>query len=693
MTQSFGVARAPLAVALAAITLALIAIGASGVGLFFVLLFGAGLASAAVAPNRGEATSAADSRFSVIGLLPVGFLTLTAMTTTLALLSPALPVNVLVGRVGASFAWVLIVAVLVGIGLVRRGHVDVAGDDFLPAIGATALILLGVGVVMSHPFEVWSRQVAGSTDFGRHLFMMRELLATGGLDYGIQSYPRGIHSLVGTAWSASGGQVFANGWQAMESALWLMIVLLALSILVMVNHALRQLGIDSVWTRAIAVAVALLAYSQSMWITSLFFLGFVTSIFAGLILATAATMGLDRDATWFGTKNSVVWLAVSTGLMANGWTLLVPPIAAATLVAVAIAVRREGLGDMRSTSWLWVWVAVVLSAFAATPALASLVARQAADGDVSADLAIAGYSGLQTPDTWWLAAVSAALLTLVLLARKGRNLLVAELSVILGVGLTLVFAFARAGGGSLDSMNYYASKTMWSFSAIIMPLAIVGVFVLITHSLHWILHYRVGVRRTAMLSLWIGVLIVGASGILGRMSGTPNSLYTNTVEGPSGIPFQIPVVTELEARGIDDLSAWPKRPVVVWGIVPNADARSLSSRRVQFADQLSLEGSAWAGTDALDGNIMARAVYGRYSDVVCNYLRANPDSLRITGPNVAAGAPWLIDSGCPAYVVRPDLWISVPLDKAWLQDTGLDLQPYLYPTFDEYEQYQEQLNG
>ena len=68
---------------------------------------------------------------------------------------------------------------------------------------------------------------------------------------------------------------------------------------------------------------------------------------------------------------------------------------------------------------------------------------------------------------------------------------------------------------------------------------------------------------------------------------------------------------------------------------------------------------------------------------VCRYLRDYPGSLRMTGPNPAAGPEWIVDSGCPEDIVQPERWISLNIDPVWFErspweDGQLDF-PHLRP--------------
>ena len=68
---------------------------------------------------------------------------------------------------------------------------------------------------------------------------------------------------------------------------------------------------------------------------------------------------------------------------------------------------------------------------------------------------------------------------------------------------------------------------------------------------------------------------------------------------------------------------------------------------------------------------------------VCRYLTDLPDSLRLTGPNPAAGPGWIIDSGCPAGVVEPESWVSLDFDPAWLDRSPWESGNWDFPTFAE----------
>jgi hypothetical protein len=69
---------------------------------------------------------------------------------------------------------------------------------------------------------------------------------------------------------------------------------------------------------------------------------------------------------------------------------------------------------------------------------------------------------------------------------------------------------------------------------------------------------------------------------------------------------------------------------------------------------------------------------------VCQFLRQQPEAIRVTGPNPRSGAAWLLEAGCPASVVRASDWVVARLDGAWLSGTRWELSPSdAYPAFAE----------
>lgn len=153
-----------------------------------------------------------------------------------------------------------------------------------PAVAGGLVWGLGVFLAMTQPFEVWSRNVSRTTDLSRHLILMKQMVYQLPLDDYWNDYPRALHALVGMVWRASGGSSYADAWRAMESALWLFLTLMVLAAILVASRIGRGIGLRRPVARVILPAILLIAFLQSMWLTTMFGAGFLTSIGAGLAI-------------------------------------------------------------------------------------------------------------------------------------------------------------------------------------------------------------------------------------------------------------------------------------------------------------------------------------------------------------------------------------------------------------------------
>lgn len=655
-----------------------------GISTLVVLLSASFLVATTLASNTSQPKYPInEGSFSVTALLPVGFLSLALTLVSATTLSALISVEFLKSR---WFAWALWTVVVTGwtvAGLLRGGRIRVIRGDVESTVVGGLVLALGAAMAAMQPFAIWSRAVATSTDFNRHLILMKQLLANGGLDYGAESYPRGFHSTVGIVWSATGGTGFAEAWQSMQSVSWLLLVLIALSMAVVVARSLEVLSLPGRGLQVFGCLTVLVIFMQSMWVTSVFRMGFVTSLLAGLVLATTLMLGIGNRGRWFGSPWSFAWAAVGSALLAHTWTLLMPTLMLVGLASFVTSVRRSGWAQFFTKQWLGPIAIAGGAILVSIPPLIAISAASGTDGELNASLSMAGNSGLQLPAEWWYIAVALAILSLFLFWRVDALPFSVQIATLLVAGVISVVVVASAGTTPSGYLNYYALKTLWSFSVVVTPLAIVAVLWLIVRSVGFIRSRPAGLSRAAPALLLVTLLVVLGAGIAGRVSGTPSALIDGARNGFGIIPFQLPIVTELETRGIDFEEQ--DQPVIVWGVVPNATALSLNTFNVQFADQTALESTGWLGAQGLGGNPMSRAIYGRDVETACEYLRRNPDALRVTGANPAAGGPWLVDAGCPTEVVMPEVWISVPIDDAWLAGTDLATKPYQYPSYAEFE--------
>ncbi len=112
-----------------------------------------------------------------------------------------------------------------------------------------------------------------------------------------------------------------------------------------------------------------------------------------------------------------------------------------------------------------------------------------------------------------------------------------------------------------------------------------------------------------------------------------------------------------------------KEGAVVFGYLPSTTVAGVTGGFVGLVDYMAMEALDHVGIeDALYAPVKG-GLYGRNLTQVCRYLKDHPDSLRLTGPNRAAGPQWILDSGCPRDVVQPERWISLSIAPAWLVES------------------------
>jgi hypothetical protein len=623
--------------------------------------------------------------YSILVMAPVAFVALLVTATLLLVVLPFASSVDLQRPSGITIAlWTALLATWLVVSLVRGGRVYLVGGDGIPVSAGLAVLAVGLLATWLHPFQVWSRAVSRSTDFNRHLNLVQQVLGSGGMDYERTAYPQAVHGLTGVMWGAMGGTSYESLWRAAAILMWLMLVLLAISLVTLTVRSLAMVGFAQWWVAAVSAILIVLVLLQSMWITAFFTLGFLTSLAAGVVLAANLALVPSMDGAWFGRPESVTWLGLSGAVMCHVWTLLVPIFAVLVLGAMAVA-WREREGDYSRRVWLGALTVLVVSAALCYPVATNLIRAYTSEGSVSSGLSADGYSGLLNPEWWWWGGLFITVATIAMLWRRNFRAMAWPLAGALVVGLFIVGLVAATGTGPVGQLNYYAAKTLWTLTVIVIPLSVLGS----GWCLMSVVAFASGKARAPRLLLLgavAAVLTIAVAGAAGRIASSPNRTLAAVQSGPNLMSLQLPVVASLEAMGIDQ-SQSKSNGVIVWGTVPNGNAASLATWHYAMADRLVLESTSWLGTDALDGNGVLGAVYYRRIDDACDYLRAHPDALRITGPNPEAGAPWFLDSGCPEDVVRPDQWISVPIDDAWFEGTPLAQKPYFYPTYEEFQAY------
>lgn len=664
-------------------------LGVIGGGLSTAVAFAACgfLVATAVAQDSSAHPGAAKlgTRLSVVGWLPQGVvLWLFTSILTGLVMGAVVPEWV---EPDASARWAVAVQVVFWFGLAmsRGGRVALWQGDGTPAIIMAVWLSLGTFTVVVRPFEFWSRFVASGTDFGRHVIMVRQVFLDRGLDYQSQEYPRGLHVVVAQLNSFSTSQNYVATWQALESVLWVLLGLVLVGVLVAANRTLRTIFPDvGNWALLAVGFLTLIVYLQSFWFTVFFRLGYATSIAAGVVVASTLAWAVDRSGRTPKTPLSLCFPITAIAVLAHVWTLLIPAFFLLLVVASGLVLIHNRNRARVIRLWLLFGAVAVVGGLVAAVPIVPLFESFAGKQGIGGAVGIVGASGLINPTMPWVTAFAISCLGVIITAVAGGTYYFSVwFALTLGALFTVGYLAVTAGTHAAE-LSYYAAKTLWTFS--VLPLAAVFPALL---TLVWLLWTAastapIGLARTVSLALVLALLFVMSVGALGRISGGRSLVAHAARNGFAAIPYQIPIITQLERRFG---ATTPSPQVIAWGVSPNASESDLAGVNLPFVDRISNEALGWFWRNQREPTLVDSAIYGRHVPAVCDYLEQNPTALRITGPNPEAGAPWLIGGGCPVDTVKPEEWISVPIADAWFVGTPYGQSPYTYPTYEEFQAY------
>ena len=674
-----GLSRRITALIFAAISLALPLMGISGVGLMATVLCISVLYAVAAAPPAEPGSAA---RLSAVGMIPAGFIMAVFVATTIALVTSFSDSQF--SQRYALVLWLIVVILPLSVAWHRSGSIRPLNQDVIATVIAALFGLMGVVAVVVKPLYTWAGAVGSGTDFNRHLIFVRQIVQEGGLDYSTRDYPRAFHSLVAVIWSASGGTSYADVYMAFEGVLWLALVLMLLAILITTIRVSRWLGFRALWVSWFVGGVSALIFVQSMWLTAIFRMGFVTSMGAGLVLMAITALSLDRDGGWFGSPNSIAALAIGVAVLANTWILLAPQLLVLACIAFGMAFRRERRKAIPNAQWWWAGFVVSVSIVLAVVPVASLVLiGRSADGEIGSDLGTTGFSGLLNPESVWYVALIGTALCLVWLWFRNFRVWVRFYGVIAITGMLMTGAVILLSAQP-EGLSYYAAKILWTtlVFTIAPSAAILGCCLALAWQ--WARERSTSWPRLAATALVCAIVVLTGAVVLGRISGSPSKVVAGFQHGFGGLPVQLPVVTHLETLAIDPNDY---QQVLVWGLVPESDIESMTAGSLGLYDHLARESTGWFGlTNFLADVPVFPVLIQRDSDRACDFLRQFPNALRITGPNPASGAAWLLETGCPESVVKSSEWVVVPLDDwGYIPTLGSDGRPnYQYPTLEEF---------
>ena len=616
--------------------------------------------AAAVVPRSGPA------RWGVIAALPSGFVLLCSWSLLWGL-AGGISHLASWGSQGSALMGILVLCLITGLVAKQRGgSIVLVGRDMPAFVGFAALIAFFGAVVASQPLALWSRLNASGTDFLRHLGAVRAIREAGGLEPGQAGYPVSLHALGAWLTAAQGTATTADSlWRAIAPVGFLMLGLVLSAIMVVARRA-ADLTVAGNWPGIAAAAVGGLAFVQTAWFSTFLAFGNVMNMMVGVCLMALLVQGLIPRT--FGSTSGTVVAAAAISVTANAWQLLLPVVG---LAAIPWFVGFLARGSRR-------WVDWVIWALAGLLVLNGLLGLRQLDG--AGQAGVATVSNLFLPDWWWWVALALALVTVCSAWLRGRKAWSVVVSATLLGSVALVVGLVVWTGSTWELMRYYPVKALWTASVAVVPLAATGGVLLVVGA------WRASRRSTnwsapALRGSVVVVVGLVAAGMLGRGAAFRPHLMS-IAAATSGMPTWS--LALLDAVGDLKIEDNAKEGAIVFGMVPSADVGGVVGGFAGMVDFLAMDALSHANLEGAASAPVKGALYSRDMSQVCRYLNDYPESIRLTGPNPAAGAPWVIDSGCPAEVVKPDRWVSLDIDPVWLERSAWEDGIWSFPTFDEF---------
>lgn len=628
-------------------------------GLCLVL---AAMGAAAVAPAHGGAA------LGLGGCVPAGFILLISWGMVWGLGCGALGVGAWSTRSASLVGVVLFCAATGSVVLHRGGRVTAIGRDTSAVFGFLGLGAFFMWVVATQPLESWSRINGTGTDFLRHLRMLRGLRDAGALAPGELTYPRALHALGAWLSGALGTGTDADTlWRAVAPLGFLMLGLMLMSIMIIATSLADHLSAQS-WSGPLAAVLSGAVFLQTAWLDTFLSLGSIMNMLVGVALLALLVFGTDVSS--FTSSAGAVVCAASLAVVGNSWQLLLPVI---TLAALPWFVQFLRHGRRRPAGWV-AWVVSALLVIHGTGVLSSAGAGVSA---VVATSSMVSVSLLSRPEWWWFVGVATAAVTCVLVTRRGWPWWGATFAGMLGGAVATVAILIRLTGSQWDLLLYYPAKALWTALVVVIPVASAGAVHLAGSGWRSVGRGSALVRTCARGGLAM-VLFVILVGVLGRgFAFTPH--LAKIAQGQSGGPnWSLAVIDAL-----GPVSAEDGRGALVFGVVPGADVSLARGTYLGAVDSMVMEAIDHVGVGGAHDDPIKGAIMQRDMEAICGYLREHPRALRITGPNPNAGPEWILGSGCPPEVVRPESWIVLGIDPQWLDRSPWDAGNWIFPTFAE----------
>lgn len=619
-----------------------------------------GTIAVAMTPGAAEGSS-------VVAALPAGFVLVGAWALVWGLAGGILAVDAW-GTRHASLLGIVVLTALTGMATRKRGGtVQLVGGDWAAASGFVLLSLFFTWVVVHQPFEAWSRINSSGTDFLRHVGAIRVVRDEGHLRPGEPSYPKALHTLGSWLTSATGIPTDVRTlWTAIAPLGFLMLALMLLGIMVVANR-ITGLVVETRWPGSVAAGLAALAFVQTAWFTTFLASGSVMNIVVGLCLVALLSFGLQKGT--LGAPAGTIIASGAVAVTANAWQLMLPMVGVAAFPWFVAFVRG---GRRRAADW-FIWGLGGSLVLNGVLGLRNL--------DSAGQASTPAVSNLFSPDWWWFVAIAISLWLAWIAFRRGQRGWAAMATGMLVSGIGLVVLLMHLTGSSWDLMLYYPVKALWTAMVVVIPMASAGLVTMVT--LLWrrggsLEHDWLGVVLRGVVGLVVGILAVGS---MGRGAAFAPHLEP-IASGSAGLPnWPVAVVDAMKDVQVPGGS---QEGAIVFGLVPSSDIANVKGGLVGMVDFMAMEGLSHAGIEGAMSAVVKVGLAQRDMTQVCRYLEDFPNSLRLTGSNPEAGPQWIIDSGCPRSIVKPEKWIRLQIAPAWLQNSPWqDGTIYRFPSFGE----------
>lgn len=399
--------------------------------------------------------------------LPASALVLVGAATGVGLFARALRIDALASPAGAA------AAVLVWCGTMvvlawrpRRASRPAVAADRRAAVAALPAVV-AASIAVLHAFSTRAAASWGltGTDLLQHVIGLQQVRSAGWLDYGVESYPRGLHMLAALVSAPTvppeSAAALEHDLRLFSSLSWLSFALLLLCVSLVAARLAAALRLSSRVAAAAGCAAGGALLVTNSVLSVFVVMGAVPSLLAVVALWALPVAWLELRAGPARRLGALVVAAAAVALLAHLWqALVIVPVLGLLFVLRSPRGWRSAVEMLHPRQCLAALAAVGLLAAAALPAVLG-VARDRGT-------AIAAIAGDISQPPWLV--VGATFVGTVLLSlavrrfRPLRPLAGSALGLVLVTGLLL-----RGAGNGLDVTQYYPMKVVWFLFLVLLP--------------------------------------------------------------------------------------------------------------------------------------------------------------------------------------------------------------------------------